>query len=474
MRAIPARSRRGAAAGLAVLAVAAVLIPAHGMFKRPNEAPVERLIKNVAAYVQEHPKDAQGFYVLARLNSLAFILKSDTVSFYGKEDAKDAKELPNFGHGMQGWGSAKGPSPSAEALRAHLKAAIENFGKAIELEPKNGLFRLGLAYTLESGAAAADGAPPGLAKAGEKPTEAELAKCEELAKKLGNDNLEVREDAQQQLQAMGAKAATVIVKCAKDPDAEVSARAKRLLGALWSEPAIAEYLEAHRLSIEEDLKITHQPIRGLASLAGYEAGECYARLAKARGMTDVEKKQVEQIEENLKALKGKPHGPITPIVFPLDGRRPLEELLADGRAVRFDLDGDEAVEEWPWVKPDTGILVWDPSGSGKIMSGRQLFGSVTWWMFWTDGYRALDALDDDRDGALTGDELRGLAVWRDANGNGVSDPGEVVPVEDLGIVRIDVRATHRAGGCPANENGIRMRDGRVLPTYDWIAEPKGN
>ena len=91
-------------------------------------------------------------------------------------------------------------------------------------------------------------------------------------------------------------------------------------------------------------------------------------------------------------------------------------------------------------------------------------------MFWEDGYQALDALDDNRDGVLSGDELRGLCVWRDANGNGVCDPGEVVPVQALGIESISVRATDSADGCPANVNGIRMRDGRVLPTYDWTTE----
>ncbi|MBT3202234.1 MAG: hypothetical protein HN350_20220, partial [Phycisphaerales bacterium] len=52
-----------------------------------------------------------------------------------------------------------------------------------------------------------------------------------------------------------------------------------------------------------------------------------------------------------------------------------------GTAVRFDLDGDGRAQSWPWVKPTTGILVWDPSGQGRITSGQQLFGSVTIWMF---------------------------------------------------------------------------------------------
>src|SRR6185295_1903688 len=84
---------------------------------------------------------------------------------------------------------------------------------------------------------------------------------------------------------------------------------------------------------------------------------------------------------------------------------------------------------------------------------------------------ALDALDDSRDGKLSGSELRGLAVWFDRNSNGVSDPGEVVPIELLGIESIETRAESMDGESPANQCGLVTQDGRVLPTYDWVAHP---
>jgi hypothetical protein len=73
-------------------------------------------------------------------------------------------------------------------------------------------------------------------------------------------------------------------------------------------------------------------------------------------------------------------------------------------------------------------------------------------MFWRDGFEPLAALDDNRDGKLTGSEISGI---------GVSDPGEVVPAEQFGIVEIDVH-----GG------GITLRDGTVLPMFDWV--PQGS
>jgi len=60
-------------------------------------------------------------------------------------------------------------------------------------------------------------------------------------------------------------------------------------------------------------------------------------------------------------------------------------------------------------------------------------------------------------------------VWTDKNGNAVSDPGEVVPIRQAGIKALAVKAVGKTEGMPFNPQGIRMNDGRVLPTYDWIA-----
>ena len=64
----------------------------------------------------------------------------------------------------------------------------------------------------------------------------------------------------------------------------------------------------------------------------------------------------------------------------------------------------------------------------------------TFWCFWENGYQALASLDDDGDGWLTGKELDGLAVWRDTNGNGVSEPGEVKTLSECGIAALRCRA----------------------------------
>jgi hypothetical protein len=104
-----------------------------------------------------------------------------------------------------------------------------------------------------------------------------------------------------------------------------------------------------------------------------------------------------------------------------------DDLRADGPAVRFDADGSGVAKPWTWITPDAGWLVSDIHRSGRITSALQLFGNVTWWLFWNNGYEPLRALDDNADGTIAGRELDGLSVWRDANSNGVSEAGEVQP-----------------------------------------------
>jgi hypothetical protein len=117
------------------------------------------------------------------------------------------------------------------------------------------------------------------------------------------------------------------------------------------------------------------------------------------------------------------------------------------------------------------LLVWDPLDQRTITSGRQLFGNYTFQIFWRNGYEALRALDDDGDGQLTGFELLGLSVWFDRNGDGCSARDEVSSVFDLGIRALAVCATTTDGPHPMNPGAVTFRDGRILPTWDWIAEP---
>ncbi len=165
--------------------------------------------------------------------------------------------------------------------------------------------------------------------------------------------------------------------------------------------------------------------------------------------------------------------PITPLVIPLGAAAAPHELVDMDAGVLFDGDGLALPRRYTWISRDAAWLVHDPSRSGKIESALQLFSNVTFWLFWRNGFEPLGALDDDRDGELRGAELRGLALWHDRNGNGVSDTGEVRPIEGHAIVGL--RYAHEPGDgfliAAVGRGAVRFADGRRTDLIDVILRP---
>jgi len=70
-----------------------------------------------------------------------------------------------------------------------------------------------------------------------------------------------------------------------------------------------------------------------------------------------------------------------------------------------------------------------------------------------------------------GKELEGLAIWRDANQDGVSQDGEVRSLADWGVVAISIR--HVTGDedpsvLASSESGVMFVDGSTRPTFDLL------
>src|SRR5262245_63412628 len=87
---------------LLTVVVALATTRAFGIFDTPRDVPVDRLVKNLESYIAEHPDDAQGYYNLARVHSLAFTLKARSIgAFEGRalpmpapDDMKRFRKLP--------------------------------------------------------------------------------------------------------------------------------------------------------------------------------------------------------------------------------------------------------------------------------------------------------------------------------------------------------------------------------------------
>lgn len=235
-----------------------------------------------------------------------------------------------------------------------------------------------------------------------------------------------------------------------------------------------EYTNAFRFAMVKDSRLREQPMSGIKDITAYEAASGIVRLSRGakEPLSEKEKKDLTDAEAAVAFFRRLPPSSlITPIVFSLQPLLYIADLLDSDKAVDFDLRGYGPRETWPWVKPELGFLVWDPDESGRIESARQMFGGYTFQIFWRTGYDALRGLDDNDDGVLSGSELDGISVWFDQNGDGVSQPGEVVQAQRLGIVSIAVTFSEYDGIHPTNARGITLKDGRTLRSWDWIVEP---
>lgn len=134
----------------------------------------------------------------------------------------------------------------------------------------------------------------------------------------------------------------------------------------------------------------------------------------------------------------------SPIVLDLDGDG-VETTNLSAKA-HFDHESDGFAEMTGWAGQDDGILVRDLNGNGKIDTGAELFGSETRLASGqkaANGFEALKELDANADGKIDNSDMAfsTLQVWKDANGDGKADAGELISLGDAGVGSINVAYT---------------------------------
>ncbi len=184
--------------------------------------------------------------------------------------------------------------------------------------------------------------------------------------------------------------------------------------------------------------------------------------------------EIADLNRKIETIRRKPR-PITPIAIPLGEQTTYPAVFDPGATVAFDADGTDSGKTWTWIRPTAGWLVFDQKGQGQIDSALQMFGNVTFWCFWEDGYQAMRALDHNGDNLLTGRELQHLAIWQDANSNGISEHGEVRPLDQHGIVGLHCRpqasnvdALSGSSEILQHSRGVIYADGSTRPSFDVI------
>jgi hypothetical protein len=139
-------------------------------------------------------------------------------------------------------------------------------------------------------------------------------------------------------------------------------------------------------------------------------------------------------------------GMCSPILIDLDRRG--FRLSSPERGTAFDIDGDGFAENIAWIDGGDAFLALDRNGNGVIDDGTELFGNFTDQppSHEPNGYLALAVFDlsshgGNDDGLISpSDAVFGeLRLWIDRNRNGVTDPGELVPLADRAIEAIELQ-----------------------------------
>ena len=188
------------------------------------------------------------------------------------------------------------------------------------------------------------------------------------------------------------------------------------------------YIEA--LWTEERLRDLEIQIEALISTIAYYIDQ----------MFDLEH-QIEELKRNLESASEF----ASPLILDLDGNG----IQTTGLSSRtyFDHAADGFAERTGWVGPGDGLLVWDRDGNGQIDSGRELFGSETLLasgLKAVNGFAALTELDSNGDGVIDANDpvFAQLRVWVDANGNGRTDEGDLLTLEEAGVHSIHLGYAH--------------------------------
>ncbi|MBU2588384.1 MAG: hypothetical protein KJ872_09750 [Alphaproteobacteria bacterium] len=129
-------------------------------------------------------------------------------------------------------------------------------------------------------------------------------------------------------------------------------------------------------------------------------------------------------------------GMFAPVVLDLDGDG-IELVSRKKSRASFDYAGDGATDDTGWIGRDDGFLVIDRNNDGLITEAAEL-SLASEDREARSGLQGLTRLDGNGDGVVNNDDARfgELRVWQDRNGNGRTDAGELLSLEEAGIVAI--------------------------------------
>jgi hypothetical protein len=158
-----------------------------------------------------------------------------------------------------------------------------------------------------------------------------------------------------------------------------------------------------------------------------------------------------------------------PITLDLDGDG--IELTSHETGARFDILGTGSPVNTAFVTGGDAFLAIDRNGNGSIDSGKELFGDQNGAR---NGFEELRKFDSNSDSVIDArdKDFSALRLFRD-NGNGVTETGELISLDEAGIESIDLNYRNvdektSGGNRIAQSARFRYGDGRYGRAVDVI------
>jgi hypothetical protein len=151
-------------------------------------------------------------------------------------------------------------------------------------------------------------------------------------------------------------------------------------------------------------------------------------------------------------FRNRSFGMLSALVVDLDGNGVSLVRRTKSRAL-FDMNGDGTRDDTGWISKRDGFLVIDRNNDGRITDASEL-SFLSEDPSAKNSLAGLGSLDSNGDNILDKKDARfgELKIWVDANGNGVSDPGELKSLAELGIVSIDLNPHNLSRSVKPGEN----------------------